>query len=1052
MSRRLLALPALVVLAIACLAAPAAAQNAVTITGHVSAARTPLQGASVRIEQLDLGATTNADGRYSIIVPSSRVQGQTVTLTARYLRYRAESVQIILVGGSLVQDFELVPATDAPPPARAERPRATDTSRTIAPPSRVATTTSRIAGAAPVIRLPSALPGLTIDSSAFLEIAGPTDLPSALAGRLAGVEVQSSSAVGGTSALQVRGPHTISGLTQPLYVVDGILVDNSSVSTLSQRMGLGGYDYGSAISDLNLEDIASVKLLRGPAAAMLYGGRAANGVIIVTTRNAHGLSGFDISASQQVSFEKALRLPEYQNLYGQGLGGAFAFFNGKGGGVNDSVSQSWGPAFVGQPLPQASITEAARADVRPWIARPNNVSDYFDRGRTFATNVAAQGASETGQFRLSVANRSTNGLTPQSSLSRQSATFTGGLQPSARLDLSGNLQLYRDKAEDRPGSGFDESNPVSVFSMMGRQVDVLALRNHLRDANGNQISWNYTTHNNPYFAALANDEHDDRSRWLGGGTATYAFNGWLQGTARAGTDHYSDIRRFDVAKGWMGGFPYYAGRGDFSTGGLERDDISATQTNIEALLRATPAASGSGAFAFTLGAGRRSNSLQVKSTGSDKLPDAGTTAPQDLNGDSRTLFVTGGVQGTLRDYATLDVSARHESSSLGSASGAELYPAVLASIDLTRANPSLRHGNTVDALVLRGGWSRSGNDATPALLFSAMQAVPAALIDQLAAPEITSGFELGGNASMFDRRLSLDLSYYNERSENLLVPAITAFARTGTITNNGIEAQIGLVPLRYGENLEWRVGFNFARNTNLLESLGGSVAGVPLTAPIGGVTVEAREGSALGAIVGTGYLRDASGELLLRNGHPLPDSITGPRVLATSAANWTGGISSGVRVWGIDLSVLFDVRRGGKIFSASNRAGAYAGNLTETSFRPDTGLLISGLDVATAKANAVHVTTEDYYHALGAIGERWLYDASFVKLREARATIDLPLHALGLHAQRARVSVVGRNLAIWTDAPNIDPESVLNNAVFRGAELGQLPTTRSVGVQFTLTP
>jgi len=227
---------------------------------------------------------------------------------------------------------------------------------------------------------------------------------------------------------------------------------------------------------------------------------------------------------------------------------------------------------------------------------------------------------------------------------------------------------------------------------------------------------------------------------------------------------------------------------------------------------------------------------------------------------------------------------------------------------------------------------------------------------------------------------------------------------------------------------------------------------VPLTARVGGVEIEAREGEALGVINGTRFLRDASGALLLRNGHPLPDSVTGPVVLGNSAPSWTGGVSTGLKIWGLDLSVLFDIRQGGKIFSASNRAGAYAGNLAETSFRPDTGLLIAGTDVATGNANTVHVSAEDYWHSLGAIGERWVYDASFVKLREARATVDVPLHSLGLHAQRLRLSLIGRNLALWTNVPNIDPESVLSTSFIGGAELGQLPGVRSVGVQLTLTP
>ena len=1019
-------------------ATSAAAQSSVTITGHVSSAGMPLQGASVRIEQLDIGTTTNADGRYSIIIPSSRVQGQTVALVARYLRYAPASVQIVLVGGSLVQDFELSPSEGTP----VTRVNPADTNVAVSRPTNAVNVP---AGGFPIIRLPRAVGGIVVDSSAFLEQSGPVDLPSALAGRVAGVEVQSSSALGGTSAVRVRGARTVIGNTQPLWVVDGVLLENSSVNTLSQRVGTGGYDYGTPISDLNLEDIQSVRVLRGPAAALLYGGRAANGVFIVTTRNGRGLSGFDISASQQVSFERPLMLADYQNLYGQGLGGAFLFFNGKGGGVNDSVSQSWGPAFVGQPLPQASNTEAGRAEVRPWVAHPNNVSDYFESGRTLATNVAAQGATSTGQFRLSFANRSTNGLTPESQLSRQSGTFTGGLRPSMRLELTGTAQFYHDKAQDRPGSGFDESNPVSVFSMLGRQVDVAALHNNVRDAAGKQISWNYSSHNNPYFAALANNQDDDRSRILGGFSATYAFTNKVQGTLRAGADHYTENRRFDIASGWLGGFPWYLGRGSFTNGGFQSDDITATQSDVEGSLRFSPR----GEFAFTLGAGWRGNALSLTSSGTDTTPAPAAIVPQLTDAESHALFVQGGVQASLGDWITLDANARHESSSLAGATASEFYPAVLATLDLIKANPSL-HDMLLDAVVIRVGWARSGNDVLPATLFRAMQAVPPVTLEQLAAPEVTSGYDAGISATVLGNRVTADLNFYSDRSENLLIPAPTQFLRGGTIRNSGYEAQLDFALVRRG-NIDWHIGASYANNSNRVESLGGGAA-VQLSAPVGGVSVQAIERERLGVIVGSRYLRDANGGLLLRNGLPLADTVAGPVVLGNSTPSWSGGLSSHLRIWGLDLSVLFDTRQGGRIFSASNRAGAYAGNLAETAYRPDSGLVIAGTDVATGKTNAVHVSTESYYHALGAIGERWIYDASFVKLREARATVDVPLHSIGLHAQRMRLSLIGRNLVTWTNVPNIDPETVLSTSFLGGAELGQLPTAKSVGVQVTLTP
>jgi hypothetical protein len=426
----------------------------------------------------------------------------------------------------------------------------------------------------------------------------------------------------------------------------------------------------------------------------------------------------------------------------------------------------------------------------------------------------------------------------------------------------------------------------------------------------------------------------------------------------------------------------------------------------------------------------------------------------DFQGGSTTNFVQGGIEGMWHDYATLAVSARDESASLLSHSGSsQLYPAILGTIDIARANPDFMRG-TLDMLKLRAGWSRSGNQATPGLLqqLGVLQTTVPVTVDQLTQPELTTGWEVGAESRLLDRRLSFDVAYYDERSEHLLFAVgSTGFGRSGTMSNKGFEAQVGLVPLRLSDRLEWRVRFNFAKNTNLVEALDGT-SGSPLGPSFTGVSVEAREGTAFAALVGTRFLRDASGQLMLRNGHPLPDSVTGPRVLGSSAPSWTGGVSSGVRIFGLDLSVLFDVRRGGKIFSATNRMGAVAGVLEETAFRPDTGLLIAGVDVATGAANTTHVTTEDYYHALGGIGERWLYDASFVKLREVRATFDLPLHAIGLHAQRLRASIIGRNLALWTDAPNIDPETVLSTAAFRGAELGQLPTTRSVGFQLSLTP
>jgi len=443
----------------------------------------------------------------------------------------------------------------------------------------------------------------------------------------------------------------------------------------------------------------------------------------------------------------------------------------------------------------------------------------------------------------------------------------------------------------------------------------------------------------------------------------------------------------------------------------------------------------------------------MTTTGADRIADTTTRLPLVFNGTSSTNAVFGGVEATVRDFISLSASVRGESSSLlTSGSSTAVYPAVLASVDLMRADSTKPRGK-VESFVLRGGFSRSGNDATAEVLQRLgvpTSATAATIATKVSSPETTTGFEAGTTIRMLSNRVGFDVTYYNEKSENLVLAAGTSFVNAGALTNKGIEASAFVTPLR-ASGYEWSVGANLGKNENSVDAVGGGA--VALGPASGGVSVQARAGSPLGALVGLGYRRDAGGQLVLRNGLPLADSAAGPRVLGQSLPSWTGGLSSSLRRGGFEVSVLFDTHRGGQIFSASNRAGAVSGTLAETVNRPEGGLLIPGVDVVTGQPNAVQVSTEAYYHALGDIGERWIYDASFVKLREARMSFALPLPFISsVRAQSFRVSLIGRNLALWTNAPNIDPETALSTSTFRGAEMGQLPTAKSVGIQLSLTP
>lgn len=1039
------------VLLAATLASRAAAQNAVTVSGHVTAGSLPVRGANVGIPSLGLSATSDADGRYSFIVPSSRVRGQRVTLTARYLRYPPRSVEITLVGGALTQDFEMQTAPEhALPTERRPISSASDAETLLRP----------LFGVQRVV-----------DSSALSEVPGALDLGSALAGRVTGLQVTSAVA-NGTSVLRFRGPHSIAAPADPLFVVDGVAVDNSSLNSRSEQFGAGGFDYGTAIRDLDLGDIASVTVLDQAQANILYGSRAANGVVVVTTKSGSGLNGFDVAASQQVSFESPLRLPRYQNDFGQGLNGQFEFFDGTGGGINDAIAESWGPPLDGRAVAQASYTQPGRPDVRLWLPNPNNVSGFFENGHTFTTNVSAQGGDALGGFRLAASDRAASGLTPSTSAGRETIALKANRRLDDRFSIAASGQFINNRESALPEAGFSPGNPMAEFAVMGRQVDLDALQSHVVDASGNQINWIYTTHDNPYFESTQNSNEHRRSRVLGGLSGTYSFAAALSATARVGVDSYHETRDFTVAPSWTGGFPYFAGQGDFSTGGFQNQGIAAHEMNLELFLQGGPTGANAFPLHVTGGASRRSNGLRLTTDGADFLESAGTNAalppPERLLSDSHTdaIFVTADLG--LGAYAALRGGIRDERISAASVSGVStIYPQVSGTFDVGRA---LRLGwGGLESARLHASWSRAGNQLTAATLRSVYfgldstgfpAALPSASQQNALPPEISAAWDLGGGVTKSDGRLAFDVTYYHASSSDLVLPdaapsrdAFSSSGRTGALTDDGIEAQLHATPILTRSGFEWSVVARYGQNRSRVDALSDAESALPLGPSLWGLTVEARTGEPLPTLFGSGYLRDPStGQLLLEDGHPLPDSLN-PRVLGSAEPTWTGSFANLLRFRGLELNLLIDAHVGGQVFSATNLWGQTSGTFIQTAFRPDTGLLIRGIDVATGQRNVRHVATQDYYHALLPIQEAWVYDATFAKLREARLTLDMPLHWLGVFtAQSLRASVIGRNLLMFARAPNIDPETALSASAFQGVELGQPPTAKSIGFQFSIVP
>jgi TonB-dependent SusC/RagA subfamily outer membrane receptor len=1035
-----------------------AAQQAATVSGHVTSGGHPVVGAHVRVADFGIDRVTNTDGRYSFVVSSSRVRGQSIKVVAssddRRARLRPQTKAITLVGGEIVQDFELAVVNDDEPVV-------------------VADSAHRPSGG-PRVR------EIVGDSLGLGDRAGLFDIASALVGRVPGLDVSPASLSGGSASMRVRGPQSILGSNEPLVVIDGIPIDNTVFTSAAQRFGLGGFDYGNPLGDFDLADVASVRVLSGPEASALFGGRGSNGVLLITTKTGAEGPGFTTGVTYGNAGGSALRLPAFQNSYGQGLAGKFEFLNGRGGGVNDAVGQNWGPALDGRPVAQGSYRQAGAADVRLWTAHPDNVRSYFESGRTSVVNVGAQGHSDLGSFRASVGTADVNGLTPRDRLARLNASAALNIHPVQRLNVGLIALASQTKRDNAPGTGFGEANPVFQFTHMGRQVDMDSLRAHLRDAAGKQISWNYTDHNNPYFAPVADNNYSHRFHTTGIASASYLLAPWLALSGRAGTDDVRDGRLFTIASGWMGGFPSYTGTGNFSKGGSQGDEVSARRTTGSLALDGVRILSDSLRWTFGVGVDREATREQLRSLGIDSVlhvPAAGapdTAKPpvaaswiQDSRRNSAfartTLTSSNGLSGEagLRNAWASLAPGQHTSA---------LLPWINGRMDLAGLMPDLRTNHVVRNVSLHAAWWKdatntsaydletmyAGRTATGSFAPLGLALLP---VDSTLASEITNGIEVGADVSLRRFGLTLGATYYDQRTSGVVLPtpdprlAALRASNAAQVSNHGLEASASIDVGDGVVGLGWRMSASVAVNSNQVESLYGGVTSIPLAPPVAGLTLEAIPGQPLGVLSGFRMMRDPSSGLpLLRNGLPLPDSVAGPQRLGAGQPRQIFGLQNTLRYRWVSFFTSIDGRAGGSVFSLTNWSGDVAGTLAETAVRPDSGLLVAGLDVTTHRANTQRVSTEDYYHALGRIQEPWVYSASFWKLREARLTVDVPINYGRIPFHGASASLVGRNLSLSAKAPNIDPETVFSPYQVRGIEMGQLPSTRSVGLQFSIVP
>lgn len=940
------------------------------------------------------------------------------------------------------------------------------------------------------------------------------NLLNSLSGKIAGVRITNTQGDVGSSRIVIRGETSIAGENQPLFIVDGIPVDNSQLNARSS-----GRDFKNAIADLNPEDIKTLTVLKGPNAAALYGARAAHGAIVITTKGGDKRQkgiGITLHSSTQVSF--VATLPEFQNLFGQGAGGRFSYVDGKGAGVNDGVDESWGPRLdIGLLIPQfdSPLDADGNRVATPWVSHPNNVRDYFRMGISTNNGISVARGDDKYQFRVGYNYEKQVSIVPDAGTNKTNISLNTDYHLAKWIVVGATANYIVYTAPSLPGSATPSgsnvrsNSPMLQFLWFGRQVDTNSLK---ADYTRN---WNSSYYDNPFWSASYNTQSQERHRLIGDLHAEFRLTDGLNVRFRTSTDWYNDRRKSKVKWGSAGaGSPY---------GSYAEDAYTVKENNTEVLATYIKQLNKNWGIDALLGFNVRNKQYENNYQAAPRLAVADlytlTNSRDPLTSSNdfyrlRQYGLYGSIQLDYRRWAFLNITGRNDwSSTLPVDNNSYFYPSVTASVLLSEAFGW--RSKAVNYLKIRGGWSQVGADANPyqlATVFTSetafngnpLQSSSTIGMNPNLKPEKTSSIEAGFEAAFWDNRLCLDFTYYKTDSRNQILKLATTAAsgytsqvrNAGHIRNRGYEIQLGAVPIQTSKGFRWNLDLNYGANSSKVVKLDdeGLITSYQLYSS--GIQILASVGEAYGTLFGTSYVRDANGNVVV-DANGLPKISTTNKTLGKFTPDWTGGISNTFSYRSLSLSFLIDASVGGSIFSNTNKTGKYTGVLANTLSGRDAehgglwyytdamgnnvrlpespsysvssdglyyaqvngqstrvyqdGIMVEGVTESGSKNEEV-VSAEKYYHRIYSIAEANVYDASYVKLREVALSYRLPrLWTQKLHLQEASVTLTGRNLwTIYKSVPNIDPESALTTGNAQGVEAYSLPTTRSFGVNLSV--
>lgn len=902
-----------------------------------------------------------------------------------------------------------------------------------------------------------------------------------LSGQIAGLNVTpSGTGPGGSSRILIRGSSSLTGNDEPIFVIDGVIVNNSSGNGATQD---GGLDYGNAISNINPEDIASITVLKGPAAAALYGAQGQNGAIIITTKKGRTEAGLSIGFSSSTVLEQPFIYPDFQNGYGRGSQGTYTPFN----------TLSFGPKYDGQ-----LVTDWLGRET-PYQAVTGQMESFFRNGLSTTNNLEISTGNAQSQTRLSAGHYYYSSIMPNSDITRTSLTLRNTTTLSKAVSMDAKLNYTGQSAFNRPNLGGSPDNPVRSFYIMPRSV-VLEDLNPYIDAAGLPRLWDGRTagsfNQNPYWAVNLNTNEDIRNRLLASLVFNVEFFPWLKGLVRGGVDYINDIRESQI-------YPNTA----YKTSPVANFQYNLANRyigNYDFLLTANKAWDNF-STSLSVGGSRLDNKYEgLQSSGDDQV-NPGLWVVNNFKEIQSTQGISHKRINSLYQFADLgwknqvylSFTTRNDwSSALSPNNWSFFYYSSNLSWVLSDTWKRLPFG--LDFAKLRLSFARVGNDTnlgassryftysnTVGHLGQPFIRVPAVGPNADIRPEQTDALEAGIDLRFFNGKLKLDLSWYQNNTKDQIfrapVAATSGFqallVNAGNVKNTGAEVQLKAAALER-KSFTWNISINASTNTPLVETLSPQLSILVLGGTRSGISVQGRVGGRNDYLVGTRFLKNDKGQLVL-------DDFGLPQIEIDSFGNTDFilghvqpdvmiGMSHQLSYKKLSLNIVLDAQIGGSIYSSSYASGSSSGTLANTipgrdgwykseseriglgytpaQWIPTNGILVEGVD-KNGEPKRNYVNPQQYWSRMAAINEAALFDASFVRLNEIALSYQLSIRtAASKPARSITISAFGSNLGyLYRKTPGFAPQSSFSSGKSQGIELFAFPVARSIGAKINVS-